>query len=80
MIVMMLMTVVPEFGFVEQKEKHQAHEQNREQGFGLQIRLNGQLKGLREQTHEGRGEQRASGQTQKVLGETAQQGVGQAGG
>jgi hypothetical protein len=37
----MLMAVVPEFGFVQKKEKHQAHQQDREQIMRLGSALKG---------------------------------------
>jgi hypothetical protein len=59
-----LMPVVPELGFVEQKEEDQPNQQGQEQI----VRTGLALKGLGQQVHKGRGQQRPSRQTEHVLG------------
>ena len=68
----MLMAVVPQFGLVEQKEKHQTHQQGDEQLVGRSPRF----KGFGQQMHEGRGQQSACRQTEQMLGIGRQQGTG----
>ena len=60
--VRMLVSVVPELGLVEQKEKHQAYQQRGKQC----LRANAAFKGFRQQVHEGRGQQRARRQAEQV--------------
>ena len=72
----MLMAVVPQFGLVEQKEKHQTHQQGDEQLVGRSPRL----KGFGQQMHEGRGQQSASRQTEQMLGIRREQSAGAQGG
>ena len=59
----MLVSMVPEFSFVQQKEEHQANEQRHEQLVCTDFTL----KGLRQQVHESRGQQSAGRQAQHVL-------------
>jgi hypothetical protein len=61
-----LMAVVPEFGLVEQKEKHQANQQHQKQV----MRLDAALKSFGQQVHKGGGHQRARSHAQHVLGVT----------
>jgi len=63
------MTVVPQLRFVEQKEKHQAHQKHREQIVGTGLTL----KRLGHEVHKSRGQERACGQAQHVLGVTREQ-------
>ncbi len=74
--VTMLMAVVPQLGLVEQKEKHQTHQQGDEQLVGRSPRF----KGLGQQMHEGRGQQSACRQTEQMLCVGRQQGPGAQGG
>jgi hypothetical protein len=62
------MPVVPELGFVEQKEKHQAQKQGHEQGMWADIAL----ESLGHQVQKRRGQQSACGQAEHVLGVTAE--------
>ena len=66
MAMVMLVAVVPEFGLVEQKEKDQAGQQCREQLVCTDLAF----KSLRQQVHEGRGQERTGRQTEHVLGVT----------
>ena len=59
----MLMSVVPQFGLVEQKEKHQTRQQHGKQV----VRAGLAFKRLRQQVHEGSGQQRACSQAEHVL-------------
>ena len=54
-MVMVLMAVVPQLGFVEQKEKNQPSQQGATQRFSTRLRL----KRLWLQVHEGGGQPRA---------------------
>jgi hypothetical protein len=63
------MTVMPQLRFVEQKEKHQAHQKHREQIVGTGLTL----KRLGHEVHKSRGQERARGQAQHVLGVTREQ-------
>ena len=58
-----LVTVVPQLGLVEQKEKHQAEQQHGKQ-FGW---LDAALEGFGQQMHERSGEQCTGGKTEKML-------------
>jgi hypothetical protein len=62
--VTMLMAVVPQLSLVEQKEKHQTHQQGDEQ----LVRRSPRLKGFWQQMHEGRGQQSPGRQTEQMLG------------
>ena len=73
--VVMLMPVVPQLGLVEQEKEHHPHQQGHEQA----VRADVGLKRLRQQVHEGRGQQSTGGQTQQMLGVARQQGIGQHG-
>jgi hypothetical protein len=66
-MVAVLMPVVPQLGFVEQKEKHHAHQQGGKQV----VRARLAFKGLGQQVHKSRGQQCARRQAQKVLGADA---------
>ena len=59
----MLVAVVPEFGLVQQEEEDQPEQQHTEQHAGLDPAF----EGLRQQVHEGGGQQRARRQAQQVL-------------
>ena len=72
----MLMAVVPQFGLVEQKEKHQTHQQGNKQLVGRCPRL----KGFGQQVHEGRGQQCAGRQTEQMLGIRREQSASAQGG
>ena len=63
-VVVVLMAVVPQFGFVQQKEENQANEQRQKQV----VRLHLALKCLGQQVHKGRGHQGTGSQAQHVLG------------
>ena len=63
-----LMAVVPQLGFVEQKEKNQPRQQDDEQLFSTRLAF----KRLWQQVHEGGGQQRACRQTEHVLGVAGQ--------
>jgi hypothetical protein len=58
----MLMAVVPKLHLVEQEEHHEPAQQHGKQGR----RFGAALKGLRQQMHEGRGEQSARCQAQQI--------------
>ena len=60
----MFMAVVPQLGFVQQKEKHQPQQQRQKQIAGRDCTL----KSLWQQLHERCGQQGPCGQTQHVLG------------
>ena len=66
--VMVLVAVVPQLGFVQQKEKNQTRQQSHEQIMGTGLTL----KGLGQQMHEGRGQKRARRHAEHVLGVTGQ--------
>jgi hypothetical protein len=70
-----LMAVVPQLRFVEQKEKHQPNQQRQKKVFGCSLAL----KGFWQQVHEGRGQQGTCGQAQHVLGVTRQRAKTQSG-
>src|SRR5687767_1992382 len=59
----MLMAVVPQLGFVQQKEEHDANQQGREQLLGARLAL----EGLGKQMHEGSGQKRTGCEAQQVL-------------
>ena len=69
-----LMPVVPQFGLVQQKEEHQAHQQRGKQV----VRARRALEGLGQQVHESRGQQGARRQAEQVLGAYAVAAVAQA--
>ena len=69
----MLMTVVPKFRLVQQKEKDQTHQQGHEQMTWRRARP----KGLGQQMQKSRRQERASGQAEHVLLKSAQQSFGQ---
>ena len=73
LVMVMLMAVVPQLGFVEQKEKHQADQQGGEQG----LRRNVRFKSLGQQMHESRGQQSTCSQTEQMLREPTQERPGQ---
>ena len=60
----MFMSVMPQLSFVEQKEKHQASQQCGKQIVGAGLTF----KSLRQQVHEGRGQQGARSKAQHMLG------------
>ena len=62
-VVVVLMPVVPELGLVEQKEKHQAHQQRGKQVVGIDMAF----KRLGQQVHEGGGQQGACRQAEQAL-------------
>ena len=62
------MPVVPQLGFVQQEEEHQANEQRHEQVLRAGLRL----KRFRQKMHEGGGQQCAGRQAEHVLGGTCQ--------
>jgi hypothetical protein len=64
----MFVSMVPKLGFVEQKEKHQTHQQAQKQLMGTGLAL----EGLGQQMQKSRGHQSPSGQAQHVLGVAAQ--------
>ena len=68
MTVVVFMAVVPQLGLVHQEKKHQTTQQGHEQ-IG---RPNLAFKGLRQQVHEGGGQQGPGGQAQHVLGVAGQ--------
>jgi hypothetical protein len=59
----MLVPVVPQLGFVEQKEKQQSPQQTRKQN----ARRGARFKGFGQQVHEGRGQQGTGRQAQQTL-------------
>ena len=60
----MLVAMVPQLGFIEQKKEHQTHQQGREQLTCARLAF----KGLGQQVHKGSRQQCASRQTEHVLG------------
>ena len=66
--VAVFMPVVPQFGLVEQKEKHQAHQQGQKQ----LVRPSLTLEGLGQEVQKRSGHQGPCGQAQHVLGVAAQ--------
>jgi hypothetical protein len=62
--VVMLVAVVPEFGFVEQKEKQQTKQQGHEQVVGFYAGF----KGFRQEMQKSCGQQGTCSQAQHVLG------------
>jgi hypothetical protein len=60
----MLMPVVPQFGLVEQKEKHQTQQQGHEQGVGPGFAF----KGFGQKVQKRCGQQGSRSQTEHVLG------------
>jgi len=62
-IVMVLVTVVPQFRLVEQKEEHQAEQQHCEQ----RGRRHAALESFRQQVHEGGGQQGTGRQAEQLL-------------
>ena len=71
------MSVVPQLGFVEQKEKHQPHQQDSKQGLGRHASRHRLLERLWQQTHKGCGKQSAGRQAQQMLGKPREQGISQ---
>ena len=61
--VAVFVAVVPELGLVEQKEKHQAHQQRGKQVVGIDMAF----KRLGQQVHEGGGQQGACRQAEQAL-------------
>ena len=59
-----LMSVLPQLGLGQQKEKHQPDQQHGKQVVGARLAF----KGLGQQVHEGGGQQRTGGQAEHVLG------------
>jgi len=64
----MLVSVVPQLGLVEQKEKNQTHQQSQKEF----VWAHATFKSLWQQMQERRGHQSPGGQTQHVLGVAAQ--------
>ena len=62
-VMMMFMSVMPQLGFVQQKEKHQAKQQRHEQAFGPRLAL----KRLGQQMQERGAHQRTRSQAEHVL-------------
>ena len=62
----MFMAVVPQLGLVQQKEKHQPHQQRQEQIVGTSLAF----KGLRQQVHERSCHQGPGRQAEHMLGIT----------
>ena len=58
--VMVFMTVVPQLGFIQKEKEDQARQQHEEKD----MRIGTLLEGLRQQVHEGRGQQGAGSQAQ----------------
>ena len=61
--IVVLVTVMPQFGLVEQKEKHQPHKQRGKQMIGADMAF----KGFGQQVHESRSQERARRQAEHVL-------------
>ena len=73
----MLMSVVPQLSLVEQKEKHQPHQQHGKQSLGRNARTHRQAKGFWQQARESRGQQGTGRQTEQMLRKTRQQRISQ---
>ena len=73
--VVVLMAVVPQLGFVEQKEKHQPAQQHGKEVVGTGLAL----EGFGQQMQKSRGHEGACGQAQHVLGKPGQHGKAQGG-